>query len=86
MGGEWKNEAGMDNVTLRRGENEHLTGLTVDSPEKSGNAGGNEALVFGRIGRSIPQPKLRSDKSLQAALDSSPPHLFFSFTHTQPLT
>ena len=58
---------GMDDVTLLWGGNEQLTGLTVDSPEKSGNAGGNVALVFGRSGRSIPQPKLRSEKSLRVA-------------------
>jgi hypothetical protein len=73
---------GMDDVTLLRGGNEQLTGLTVDSTEKSVNAGGNVALVFGRIGRSIPQPKLRSEKSLQVALDSSPHHFFLSYTHT----
>ncbi len=49
---------GIENVTLLREENEQLTGLTVHSPEKSGNAGGNEALVFGAIGRSIQQAKL----------------------------
>jgi hypothetical protein len=77
VGVEWKNE------TENRGENEQLTGLTVDSPEKSGNAGGNVALVlFGRIGRSIPQPKLRSEKNLQVALDSLPHHVFLSYTHT----
>jgi len=41
----------MDDVTLLWGGNEQLTGLTVDSPEKSGNAGGNVALfLVGLVG------------------------------------